>query len=305
MTKINHKGHLILIISFLTTTIFLSSCSIYYKVEYQTYLEGSPNESLQYRDSLVNVSFDPKPNGIYFNIENLKKNNLYLIWDKSYFIEPNGSSSKSLNIDVFETPSPIREKENYESVLPQGYRLKSFTCSSKDISIFSTYNSLTLYNQLTNSINIYSDYNEFYLLGKYWYLGEKVSYSSKSEIPKINENEVSLIQKYIKDNNNLSMGFTIRNKNNEFEYHFKFPIKKVVVLNRKGQNGFYTKIVELNKDNEFKSISLEGKKSIQQGNPITEGIIIKCTNCGKDFKVIGKTKGKIDCPYCGTQNTLN
>src|SRR4030042_1480044 len=88
--------------------LILSSCSISYKVSYQTYLEGNPDESLEYRDSIMKISFYTRPNGIYFDIENLTSNNLYLIWDKSYFIEPDGGSSKALNTDILETSKEIR-----------------------------------------------------------------------------------------------------------------------------------------------------------------------------------------------------
>jgi len=104
-------------------SVIVSSCKVSYINTYQTYLKNNPEESLHYQDSIISVTFDVKPFGILFDIENLSEKNLYLIWDKSYFINPDGSTSKALNTDILETNSKIVEKENYESIIPQGQHL--------------------------------------------------------------------------------------------------------------------------------------------------------------------------------------
>ena len=251
------KNNLRMLVYILLLSLILGSCKVSYLCTYQTYLDGSPNESIEFNDSIINVSFSPKPNGIYFDIENLTKNNLYLIWDKSYFIEPSGSSSKPLNTDILETNSAIRDKENYESVIPQGGHFMRFTCSAKNISLFSMYNSLTFYNEATKTISSNSDYSEFYLTGRYWYPGSKRSYSSKSEIPSLDKAEITVIQKFISNNNKLGLGFTIKDKDKEIEYHFKFPIKKVVLSKKTADDYLYIPSYELNKDNAFNSVKIE------------------------------------------------
>jgi hypothetical protein len=221
---------------------------------YHTYLDGSPNESLNFKDSIISISFDPRSNGIYFDVENLTKNNLYLIWDKSYFIEPSGNSSKTLNTDILETNSTIRDKENNESVIPQGGHFKRFTCSAKNVSLFSVYNSLTFYNEVSKTTNTYADYSKFYQTGSYWYLGSKRDYESKGDIPNIDKQEISKITNFIKNNDNLGFGITIRNKQDIIEYNFKFPINKVQVSKKTNNDIGYVLSYELAKTNKFQAM---------------------------------------------------
>jgi ribosomal protein S27E len=279
-------------------------------IGYQTYLDGSPNESLEYSDSIMKIKFDTKPNGIYFDIENLTKKNLYLIWDKSYFIEPDGGSSKALNTDILETSKEIRDKENYESIIPQKGHFVRFTCSSKNISFFDDYNSLTIYNEVTKSISTYAFYNKFYQTGEYWYLGEeKIPYTSDKDIPIFTKQQISKVQKVISTKNNLSLGFTIKNKENEIEYHFRFPIKTAEIFKKTSSDPSYIKVAELNKDNNFNpGTFLEPSKGIQEIKTIQDGnqnwIIIKCINCGEEIRITGTNRGNINCPKCGTLNTI-
>jgi hypothetical protein len=81
-----------------------------------------------------------------------------------------------------------------------------------NISRFDTYNSLIFYIEATISINTFADYSKFYLTGTYWYLGEKKPYSAKRELPTLDKQEILKIQNIINANNNLAMGFTIKNK---------------------------------------------------------------------------------------------
>jgi len=290
------------ILSILLITLILSSCKVSYLVTYQTYLEGSSGESSEFNDSIINVRFDARPNGILFDIENLTSNNLYLIWDKSYFIEPNGESSKALNQDVLETTGSIRDKENYESIIPQKAHFKRFTCSSKNISLFDIYTSLTFYSEALKSLNTVADYSKFYKTGTYWYLGEDINYSSKNEIPVLNGRIAFKTQREINENNNLALGFTIKNREIETEYHFKFPIKSAEIYNRTSSDQSYKKIFELSKENNFDPNINKSQTSTR----LTEsGIIVKCLECGKEFKVTGLTKGEINCPYCNAVNYID
>lgn len=295
--KSQTRSFLILLI----VILILHSCKISYLVTYQTYLDGNPDELLEYNDSLIKVKFDPKPNGILFDIENLTKNNLYLVWDKSYFIEPDGSSSKALNQDILETIKDIRDKESFISVIPQRAHFKRYTCSSKNLNEFSSYNSADFYSEALQSINTLAVYSKFYYKGAYWYLGEKISYSSKSEIPNIT-NQVALeVQKRIISNNDLGMGLLLSNRDKEIEYHFKFPIKVAEVYKKTSQDPSYIKVIELNKNNNFKPIITQTPKTIY---PSGTSIIVKCIQCEKDFRVTGLTKGNVNCPYCGATNSI-
>ena len=253
------KTNLRIIILIVAGCLIIGGCKVLYHHTYYTYLENSPDESLQFKDSVISVIFSVKPNGISFDIKNLTKNNMYLIWDKSYFIDPKGNSSKALNTDVLETNKKILDKENYESVIPQGSHFARFTSSVKNLSLFDTYNSLTIYNEATKSVNSFSDYSEFYQTGTYWYLGLKRNYSSKGDIANLDKAEISLIQKFIPNNNELGMGFTLKYKEKELEYHFKFPIKKVEISRKLSSDYAYTLCYELSKNNGFTPVNLEKK----------------------------------------------
>jgi len=295
---------------FIVASFIFSSCKVSYIVTYQTYLEGSPEESNEFIDSIMKINFDPRPHGIDFDIENRVTNNLYLIWDKSYFIEPSGESSKALNQDVLETASSIRDKENYESVIPQRAHFKRFTCSSKNISFFNTSESFSHYSELLKSINTYTITNKSWSSSVYWYIGENIPYSSKSEIPVLNNRVVNKALKEINEKNNLAIGFTIKDKDKEIEYHFKFLIKKVEIYNRTSSDAKYVKIFELNKDNNFeiiplgKSVSLTNGPKKPQQRIESNGLIVTCVECGKEFKLTGLTKGKVNCPYCNAVNII-
>jgi len=294
----------------IVAAFIFSGCKVSYLVTYQTYLEGNPDESNEFIDSIMKINFEPRPHGIFFDIENLTTNNLYLIWDKSYFIEPSGESSKALNQDVLETASSIRDKENYESVIPQRAHFKRLTCSSKNISFLNTYESFSHYSELFKSINTYTITDKRWSSSVYWYIGEDISYSSKGEIPIINNRVVNKALKEVNEKNNLAIGFTIKDKDKEIEYHFKFPIKKIEIYNRTSSDAKYTKKFELNKDNNFKIISLGQPESLINGPQKpqqrieSDGLIITCVECGKEFKLTGLTKGKVNCPYCNAVNTI-
>ena len=241
------------------STLLFGSCKVTYLVSYDSLIEGSNDESLQYNDSIIKIVFSPRSNGVIFDIENLTKNNLYLIWDKSYFIEPNGSSSKLLNTDILNTNSAIRDKENYESIIPQSGHFIRFTTSATKISEFSIYNSSTVYNETTTSVKTNTDYSKFYLTGKYWYTGSKRPFSSKTEIPNLDKQEISAVQKFIKNNNQLGLGLTIRNKEKELEYHFKLPFTKAIISKKMSEEYIYTTSYELNKKNGFEPVKIEKK----------------------------------------------
>ncbi len=238
-------------------SVIVSSCKVSYINTYQTYLKNNPEESLHYQDSIISVTFDVKPFGILFDIENLSEKNLYLIWDKSYFINPDGSTSKALNTDILETNSKIVEKENYESIIPQGQHFKRFSCSSKNLQYLSNYNSVSFYSSLTNSTISNATYDEFYKAGTYWYKGSKRDYASLKDVEILDKLEIKAVQHFIQNNNNLGIGFTINNKGKELEYHFKFPIKEVRISKMTSNQYEHRVAYKLLKENNFEPIKAE------------------------------------------------
>ena len=244
-------------ILFATVAFFCTSCSVSYLVSYQAYIENSPKESLQYSDSTIKVTFNPIINGVVFDIENLTQNNLFLIWDKSYFIEPTGNSTKLLNTDLFETAPEIKDKENYESILPKNGHFIRFTCSANNTTAFSKIYSTSFYNAVTHTITTNTDYSKEYLTAKYWYPGSESSYSTKRDIARFDNFEIKTVQDFIKNHDKLGLGFTIRNKDKEVEYHFRLPIKKAIISSKKSSDYVYKPIYELDKSNDFKAVKIE------------------------------------------------
>jgi hypothetical protein len=231
--------------------IVISSCKLSYLTNYETYLLDDPEQDLVFSDSIISIRFDTKPNGIIFDIENHTDRNLFLLWDKSYFVDPSGNSSKLLNTDILETTKSITEKENYESIIPKGEHFRRFTCSVKNLSFFQTYNSYSILNEATNTISMNSYYNEFFLGGKYWYLGSKREYGSKSEIPTLDMLECREVKNFIQNNDQLGMGITIKNQDKEIEYHFKFRIKCVIISKKLPSDELFLPNFQLCKDDNF------------------------------------------------------
>jgi hypothetical protein len=240
-------------------TFLLESCKVTYQVSYDTLIEGSKDGALQYNDSLVKIVLNPQANGVFFEIENYTKNSLYLIWDKSYFIEPNGGSSKLFNPDIFITTSIIRDKENYESIIPQMGHFARFTASATHLSEFSVFRSSTIFSENPSTIHSNTAYAKFYITGNYWYTGSTRQYSSKKDIPNLDKQEISTVQKFIKNNNQLGLGFTIRDKNKELEYNFKLVFDKAIISKKMPDDFLFTPVYELSKKDGFEPVKIENK----------------------------------------------
>jgi ribosomal protein S27E len=74
--------------------------------------------------------------------------------------------------------------------------------------------------------------------------------------------------------------------------------KYVEIFRKASKDVTYTKVYELNKDNEFNTLTDGFPKETQ------EWITVKCVKCRAEFKVKGMAKGTINCPQCGTINTI-
>ena len=92
-----------------------AGCTKVYKVAYQTSLADS--DRLDFEDEYFAFKFVPLPNGIWFDIYNKTKTTAKIIWDKSYFIMPDGNSYKALNTDLLKEERRIAEKAKYLSLI--------------------------------------------------------------------------------------------------------------------------------------------------------------------------------------------
>ena len=223
--------------------VVLTSCYTTYFLGYDTYLDRHSTAdapSLDFKDDKFAFSFLPVHNGVYFTIKNLTEDNAYILWDKCYFVEPEGNSFKALNTDILQSSSEVRQKENYESIVPARSTFARFTTSALNVEKFSSYNAQSISRLFVNtrSASLYSSsfvqYKEFLSYGSYWPV-----YVPDNQIPDqfrlLPEKEKSLYLttkgvEYVKANDNLGLGLALRIGSETKEYKFNFKFHKVMLF---------------------------------------------------------------------------
>jgi hypothetical protein len=210
------------------SVIIISSCtSSCYIVEYSTHLSNSEPKSLVYKDTLFVFEFYPVPNGLYFNITNLLNVPATLVWNSCYFIEPTGNPSRAMNIDGLIEDTRMREMANNESVIPPHGSFGRFTTSALNVKAITECNSnFYFYNSIGFSTTML---NTFYKYGRYWpdYKGPVFEPADSLHIRDISLPNIS---NYIRNNNNMGVGFCIRTKDTTLDYKFDFKIDKVAIF---------------------------------------------------------------------------
>ncbi len=214
----------------LFVTLMLTSCATRskYFVVYDTYLKGSQPKSLTFQDDKFLFEFLPVPNGVYFNIKNLTSSPAVIIWDRSYYIEPNNNSSKLLNMDIFQEERETLLKTKYESILPPGANFNRFTTSALNVDKFQNIDkSIISANMTMGNYNISMTsadwkYSEFFTYGRYW---SDIGNILQSELPQKLED----VKDYILNNNNMGIGMAIQINHEIVDYRFDFKFKNVSV----------------------------------------------------------------------------
>ncbi len=241
-------SHIIILI------LFLTSCSYKYRYVYKSHVENtnigyikdtSFTIPLCYQDSVLQFTFFPKPNGIVFKIQNKSNENVFLLWDKSYFINPNNNSSKALNTDILNTQIKILDKQSNESIIPKKGELVRFTTSAKNIvtleqSAFTTY-------YLSPDVTVKKNfYNKIYLHNPYWIVSSEVPYKNKKDGEIQHNIEMTRVKNHVEDNNSLGIGFTFRIKDKEVDYDFKIIVDNVLVYKENEETLIYDCVDTLN-----------------------------------------------------------
>ena len=203
-------------------TIVLVSCSANYRVVYYTYTANSESRSLSYEDSRFYFDFLPIPNGVYFKIKNLTNTPAILIWERSYFIKPDNSSSKLLNTDILQESEEIAKESKFESVIAPGVVFARFTTSVLNLEKLSSLNTTQINNYFKNTLITSSIYKEFFTIGRYW---PDLGSMKKSKFMI----ELERIKNYVINNNNLAIVFALKVKDEIIDYRFDFKFKKVEV----------------------------------------------------------------------------
>jgi len=164
----NHTKYLLLTIALL---ILIGCASTKYITRYEAYLEKSdPPHSLHFSDANFNFNFYSMDNGIGFSIENLNNRPAFLLWDRCYFIEPNGNSSKALNTDLLCDNAETTDKSKYESPIPSKGLLQRFTTSANNLHSFEIYRNfgISFSDGIITINNSASAIEKFTLIGHYW-----------------------------------------------------------------------------------------------------------------------------------------
>lgn len=225
----------IFIVSF---ALLFISCSTTYKISYDTYLKDSPNKELKFSDDKFEFAFIPVANGIYFTIKNNSDRTAYLVWDKSYFIEPSGNTFKALDIDAINTVNEVARKENNESPIPAKSSFARFTTPNTNLQKFQEFNTVIVNNYFTNYTYSTTFKSDFFDVGAYWVTTLKKEDESSgvtyySEESKIEDDDMFLdknckeIKNNILQNNKLGLGFYIKQDDKEYEYRFDFKVNQV------------------------------------------------------------------------------
>lgn len=230
--------------------MMFTGCSTEYFLKYDTTVQTKQNlnsSELTTEDEFFKFRFSPLYNGIYFEIQNKTEKSAYLNWDKSYFVEPDGNTAKLLNTDVIDTDDKIIAKENFESIIPQNANFNRFSTAVTKLEVIrqSSFRSYTEF-RLGKYESYYSGkIKEFFYYSTYWPFSLSIA---KDEVSSMNEKlktrdltEHDLIRAkldsllmFVKENNNLGLGFSISYEGKQLEYRFNFPIYRIQVMEKDG-----------------------------------------------------------------------
>ncbi len=221
-------------------SLILSSCYVEHQYYYETKIKPLESDSLFnfFEDELVRIHLYPKPNGINFKIENKTSENMYLLWNSSYFIDPQGNSSKALKRDLLFSKNKIAAKDNYETIIPKKASYQEFTTSSINVNTFRESNSTATYND--GYSRTVTTYNTSYTHSPYWKVESKIDISQSTDKNRTIKNELLEMEKYANQNNQLGIGFALKYQNDTLEYDFKLPITRVFVFSSNSNSNSFT-----------------------------------------------------------------
>lgn len=218
---------LIVALVFTAFLVLLSQCSPFsYFTDYHTYLVNSDPKTLAYKDSLFAFEFNPVPNGLYYNITNLSNTPATLEWDRCYFIEPSGNPSRALNIDGVREGSRTNESPTNISIIPPNASLGRFTTSALNVRAITEINSFYYFYKSFGFSS--STLNTFYDYGRYWPAYRGPVFAPADSLHK-NDLALPSISSYIRNNNNMGVGFCLRVKDTVVEYKFDFKIDNIAI----------------------------------------------------------------------------
>jgi hypothetical protein len=240
----------------LIVLIFIS-CSTTYKVSYETYLKESPNKELKYSDDKFDFAFIPVANGIWFTIKNNTDKNAYLVWDKTYFIDPTGNSFKALDYDAVLVTEEVARKENNESPIPAKSSFARFTTPNTNLKKFQEFNTVTVTNFFTDYTYSNTFTSEFFDAGAYW----PATYFKDDENPYSDDEYLDIkcgeLKNTIMKDNNLGLGLYIKQNDAFYEYRFDFKVNQINIYEVKEKRNILKRELKASENFELQVIEEE------------------------------------------------
>lgn len=236
-------------------SILLTSCSVNYILIYKTELKNPKSNNLHYEDEKFSFDFIPFYNGIYFSIKNEIDSTASLIWDKSYFITPEGNSFKALNIDLLNEQTETLLKGTNESIIPSKSIFARFTTPTTNIGKITYAQMLEITSYLAGSQFSYTNVNtkNYVTAGCYWTVSVEKNESCRT--CDILSESLNRVSEFIKKNNSLGLGIVISQGIRQYEYRFDFKVVEIDAYNERGAKNEYI-------CNEKKQLELENKINI-------------------------------------------
>lgn len=213
----------------------LCGCTTTFTAWYDTRLDPLQSDPLKTEDDKFVFQFQPLNNGIYFKIFNKTEKPAYLVWEKSFFIKPDGNSYKAANTDLLDTASKLTENEKSETTIPSHAYIARFTTPENNIQEFKYEQITTATSQLYNTpfapsliTSGNSTLFDFFKVGTL-YPQSSVTLSNENLTSEtINRLGDDLIER-MKASDNLGLGFYIMYEDKPNEYQFAFKFVKVSI----------------------------------------------------------------------------
>jgi len=213
----------------------LFSCSTTFTAWYDTRLDPPQSDPLKLEDDKFAFQFQPLNNGIYFKVFNKTDKPAYLVWEKSFFIQPDGNSYKAANTDLLDTASKLTQNQKDESTIPSHAYIARFTTPANNIQEFKYEQITTVTSQLyttpfapTLITSGNTTLSDFFKAGSFFPLSSVTLSGENLTSATLNRMGTDLIE-HIKANDNLGLGFYIMYDDKPTEYQFTFKFIKVSI----------------------------------------------------------------------------
>ena len=195
---------------------------------YEVAVNDEPLKDIaMFKDSLFRFEFNPEPNGIWFSIKNRTDKSAYLIWDGTYITNPKGNPYQALNQDLINDDTKQVLKEDFSSIIPSGKTYTRFTTMVTNVSLFEQNYTFVLKDSKGDIRSVRELYTKEYLHNKYWKTKTFYKGGGKKKRQENYEIEKRQILNYVKNNNQLGIGFTIELDGERLEYNFLLPIRRI------------------------------------------------------------------------------